>query len=130
MEPELKKLVIEKTVTSPYIEFDGEKRELVMMGRSRDENAHEFFVPLFVWLEKFLKSNPDQITLNVSFEYMATSAGKQLFELIKLLRKSETIGNSITVNWYYEEEDEDMEQMGVDFSNLLEMKFNFGIWDN
>ncbi len=130
MEPELKKLVIEKTVTSPYIEFDGEKRELVMMGRSRDENAHEFFVPLFVWLEKFLKSNPDQITLNVSFEYMATSAGKQLFELIKLLKKSETIGNSITVNWYYEEEDEDMEQMGVDFSNLLEMKFNFGIWDN
>lgn len=126
-EPELEKLVIKETSLSTYIEFDNKTKVLVMRGHTVPANAHTFFIPIIKWTEEYLKSNPIKTTLNISFEYLHTSAGKQVFELIKLLNES---GNSITVNWYYEEDDDDMMQLGMDFSSVLGMQFNFATFEN
>ena len=32
---------------------------------------------------------------------------------------------SFSVNWYYEENDEDMRELGVDISNIINHPFNF-----
>lgn len=35
------------------------------------------------------------------------------------------LGVPIVIEWYYDSEDEDMKDGGVDFSDLVEMKFIF-----
>ena len=41
------------------------------------------------------------------------------------LREIETTGTDININWYYEPMDEDMFEAGEDYSELLELEFNF-----
>ena len=55
---------------------------------------------------------------------MHSTARQLIFELIKLLKQSEKNGNSLKVNWYYEREDDDMMQTGMEFSFTLGMIFN------
>ncbi|EAY29581.1 conserved hypothetical protein [Microscilla marina ATCC 23134] len=41
-----------------------------------------------------------------------------------ILSKLETI-ESTTINWYFHEDDEDMEEAGTEFSELVEVPFDF-----
>ena len=43
----------------------------------------------------------------------------------KDLSKIEDSGKTITINWYYEEGDDDMMEAGEDYSDLLDLDFNF-----
>ncbi len=126
---ELKKLLMEDTKNSLLIEFDNETQQLVMKGRSFPANSQIFFIPLFEWTQNYIKSNPTHTTLDISFVYLYSRAGKQLFDLMKLLNESKKNGNQITINWNYEDGDEDMRQLGKDFSSVLNMEFNFGTFE-
>jgi hypothetical protein len=128
--PALENLLIKETALSTHIEFNNKTNVLEMKGFAIPPNAHTFFIPIVEWAENYLKTNPVKTTVNISFKYLHTSAGKNLFELIKLLKQSEQSGHLLTINWYYEEEDEDMKQTGMDFSSILKMQFNFATFDN
>ena len=128
--PRLQKLVITEPTPATLIAFDNETGVLTMKGHTLPPNSKTFFNPVFEWLESYLKTKPVKTELNISFDFLHTSASKQVFEIIKLLKSSETSGNSITVNWSYESEDEDMHQLGVDFASVLKMKFNYSTFEN
>jgi hypothetical protein len=44
---------------------------------------------------------------------------------LKRLSKLEANGKELTVNWFYEEGDDDMMEAGEDFCDLLDLDFNF-----
>lgn len=121
-EQALEKLTIKVSAFSTFIEFDNKTNVLVMRGHNVPADAYTFFIPLMDWTEEYLKLNPGKITLNISFEYLHTAAARQVYELIKYIKKS---GNTLIVNWNYEEEDDDMKQLGMDFSSTLGIEFNF-----
>lgn len=126
----LQKLLIKDETHSINIEFNNETKVLEMKGHTLPPNAKTFFIPIVTWAEEFLKTKPSETTINIAFKYLHSAAGKQVFELIRLLKHSEANGNSITVNWYYEDDDDDMEQLGVDFSSVLGMKFNYTTFES
>ena len=66
-----------------------------------------------------------KFTANIAFEYFNTSSSKCLFDVFKRLSKIEDSGKTITINWYYEEGDDDMMEAGEDYSDLLDLDFNF-----
>ena len=130
MTQRLENLIMEVTETSTHIDFNSETKILTMNGRSIPANAIAFFDPILKWTKSFLKSYPTETKLNISFEYLHTSAARQVFELIKLLKESEKSTNFLTINWYYEENDEDMKQLGMDFSSVIGMPFKFTPFKN
>ena len=126
----LQKLLITTKENSAIIEFDNEAKILVLRGHSLPENSYYFFIPIFEWTERYLKTLPDKTTLTIAFEYLHTGATKQIFELIRILKKSEANGNSITVNWYHEDDDDDMRDLGKQFSSAFDMPFNFETFES
>ncbi len=126
----LENLVINTKENLALISFDKDAKVLVMKGHSLPENSYYFFLPILEWTEKYLKTLPDNTTLSIAFEYLHTGATKQIFELMRMLKKSEENGNSITINWYYEEDDDDMKDLGKQFSSALDIKFNFDQFEN
>ena len=119
-----KKLLIKETLHSVRVAFNNETNILDMRGVSLPPNVRQFFIPIVEWTENYLKSNPAKTTLNISFKHLHSTARQLIFELIKLLKQSEKNGNSLKVNWYYEREDDDMMQTGMEFSFTLGMIFN------
>lgn len=121
----MEKVFIEPTRTTPLINFDPDEGTLEMKGRSSPENSIQFYQRVLDNLDEYANSGGSQFTANIAFEYFNTSSSKCLFDVFKRLSKIENSGRTITINWYYEEGDDDMMEAGEDYSDLLDLDFNF-----
>jgi hypothetical protein len=117
-------LFIESTRVSPFISYSPNQNILSLRGRSSPENPIEFYKPVFEFLENFKGSESSSITVDVCLEYFNTSSTKVLFNIFKVLDRLKTNNINATVNWFYEEWDDDMMEIGEDFSQDLDMSFN------
>ncbi|MEP5613404.1 MAG: DUF1987 domain-containing protein [Cyclobacteriaceae bacterium] len=121
----MEKIFIEPTRTTPLINFDPDEGLLEMKGRSSPENSIEFYQKILDNLEEYALSGGEQFTANIAFEYFNTSSSKCLFDVFKRMSRIEDSGKTITINWHYEEGDDDMMEAGEDYSDLLDLDFNF-----
>ncbi len=121
----MEKFFIEPTRVTPLVNFDPDQGVLEIKGRSSPENSILFYQKIIDSLDEFAESGGDEFTANFSFEYFNTSSSKCLFDLFKKLSKISDEGKEIKINWYYEEDDEDMMEAGEDYADLLDLDFNF-----
>ena len=121
----MEKVFIEPTRTTPLINFDPDQGLLEMKGRSSPENSIQFYQKILDNLEEYAVSGGPEFTANIAFEYFNTCSSKCLFDVFKRLSKIEDSGRTIAINWYFEEGDEDMMEAGEDYSDLLDLNFNF-----
>lgn len=116
----MESIKLEGTPKTPTVEFSANKGVLLLKGRSIPENSIEFYKPLINWIENYSTSAPSKTVLNVQLEYFNTSSSKCLLDIFK---KLERVGDSATINWYYEEDDEDMLEAGEDYDAIIDIPF-------
>lgn len=120
------KIFIEPTRVTPLINFDPDHGLLEIKGRSSPENSVQFYQGLIDALDSFAQEDEiPGLTANIAFEYFNTSSSKCLFDVFKKMTKIGDAGGELTINWFYEEDDEDMMEAGEDYSDLLDLEFNF-----
>lgn len=113
-------LKIEGSAKTPTIEFKG-SGELLLKGRSIPENSIEFYKPILDWIENYGGTPKDKTIVNVQLEYFNTSSSKCILDVFK---KLETLSDTaIDINWYYEEDDEDMLEAGEDYQAIIDIPF-------
>ena len=118
-------LLIQATSVTPYVELDASSGVLAFKGRSAPCACLDFYYPIIAFIDKAFTSGLESITANFAFEYFNTSSSKCLFDIIKRLAQFERSGISVEVNWFYEEEDEDMRETGEDYEEVLGLSFNY-----
>ncbi len=119
----MEKISIEGTPKTPTITFDTAKGFLEIKGRSIPENSIEFYKPLVDWLEKY-SGKPQSVTsVNIQLEYFNTSSSKCILDVFKKLEAINKGGSAVTINWYYEEDDEDMLEAGEDYQAIINVPF-------
>ncbi|MEJ6680954.1 MAG: DUF1987 domain-containing protein [Flavobacteriales bacterium] len=116
----MESIKLKGTPKTPTVEFSSENGVLLLKGRSIPENSIEFYKPLINWTENYSASAPSKTVLNVQLEYFNTSSSKCLLDIFK---KLERIDNPVTINWYYEEDDEDMLEAGEDYDAIIDITF-------
>ncbi len=120
----MNKLEIIGTAKTPTVNFNPESGILEMKGRSIPENAIEFFKPLVDWLEEYSKSAIDLTQANIQLEYFNTSSSKCILDIFKKLESiNKQDEKEVVINWYYEEDDEDMLEAGEDYQSILKIPF-------
>lgn len=119
MEP----ISIEGTPKTPTVNFDASSGKVEIKGRSIPENSIEFYKPLVDWLENY-SSGPASLTeVNIQLEYFNTSSSKCILDVFKKLESIHKAGNEVVINWYYEEDDEDMLEAGEDYQSIIRIPF-------
>lgn len=114
-------ITLEGTPKTPTVKFDSGSGVLELSGRSIPENSIEFYKPLLDWLESYGGSPKDKTEVNIKLEYFNTSSSKCILDVFK---KLETIkGTEMVINWYYEEDDEDMLEAGEDYQAIINIPF-------
>jgi hypothetical protein len=116
-------IIREETLKTPYVKFDGEKGLVEIKGRSIPENSIEFYKPLIDWLDKFADQPADRTSVNVKLEYFNTSSSKCILDIFRKLELMHKKGDEVEVNWYYEEDDEDMFEAGEDYQSIINIPF-------
>ena len=116
-------IFIEGTPKTPSVSFDYDRGNLLLKGRSIPENSIEFYKPLVDWLEKYASSPQSKTVCEIQLEYFNTSSSKCLLDLFKKMEGMSKNGNEIIINWYYEEDDEDMLEAGEDYQSIINVPF-------
>ncbi|MBQ1697622.1 MAG: DUF1987 domain-containing protein [Bacteroidales bacterium] len=116
---------IEGTPKTPTISFDAETSVIEIKGRSIPENSIEFYKPLVDWLDKFADVAQGVVNVNIQLEYFNTSSSKCILDVFKKLENIQNKSKAeVAINWYYEEDDEDMLEAGEDYQSILKIPFN------
>lgn len=114
---------IEGTRKTPEISFDAEQGKVLIEGRSIPENSIEFYKPLVDWLEEYGKNPQEKTEVNIKLEYFNTSSSKCILDVFKKLETIHKDNKDVVINWYYEEDDEDMLEAGEDYQSILKIPF-------
>lgn len=120
----MENLNIPKTKYTLMINFNVETGIFEMSGSSYPENAMEFFQPIMKFIESYVSEIGKAIVLNLELNYLNTSSTKCLLDIIEILEKYYKESGDVKVNWYYEEDDEDILEMGEDIAEDLELPIN------
>ncbi|WP_109832192.1 DUF1987 domain-containing protein [Reichenbachiella versicolor] len=121
----MKGFFIRSTKVTPSVYFNPQKQILDLRGKSSPENPVSFYTPLFKYLEAYPKAAQDKLIVNLAFEYFNTSSSKCIFLILDKLKKIHAAGKKVVVNWFHEEDDEDMMEAGEDYSSFFDYEFNF-----
>ncbi len=113
------KISIEGTEDTPMVTLDKGGNLFEISGRSLPEDAAAFYAPILSWLESYASDPLGETKFNVKLEYFNTASSKLILDV---LTKLEDIDN-VTVNWYFHDDDEDMEEAGEEFSELIDVEF-------
>ena len=115
---------IEGTAKSPTVIFSAEEGLLELKGRSIPEDSIDFYTPLIETNTHYSKQPQPKTIVNVHLEYFNTSSSKCILDIFKQLEQIVKLEKEIVINWYYEEDDEDMREVGIDYQTIIKVPFN------
>jgi len=116
-------LYIKGTAETPTVNFDAKVNTFEISGKSLPEDVKEFYHPILKWLVEYCQSPSDSTILKVRMEYFNTASSKMILELFELLNKLHLSGKNVAIEWYYQEDDEDMMDAGNDYADMLDLPF-------
>jgi hypothetical protein len=122
----MKDLILEAGQYTPKIVLKPEQRLFCFFGNSFPVNPTEFYRPVIEWFSEYLKlyTSNDEIIINFDFNYINTSSSKQIATLFMLF-DSLPVRDNILINWYYNENDNDMLETGERYAGYADLKFKF-----
>lgn len=114
-------LQLEATEDTPKIILDNQNGIFEISGRSLPEDSAEFYAPVLEWIENYT-ANPNPATIfSFKLEYFNTASSKLILDVLSALEDIK----GTTIHWYFHDDDEDMEEAGQEFSELVEIPFEF-----
>jgi hypothetical protein len=131
----MKKLSISSTSTTPEILFSPEENIFKIEGRSSPEDVRAMYYPVIEWVRNFtlniikedkkIYTSENPLRFQTNLIYFNSSSAKFLYDIFQELKKLSQSGNHVVIEWFYEEEDMDLKEAGVDIALLAEMDFTF-----
>lgn len=113
----MENLKIEATKYTSEVDFNIDKHTLSITGKSTPENTFEFFEPLKEWLKSYFQDEREcVVTFNIP--YFNSSSSRAIYDLFDIF--SDSIGSKITINWEYNENNENGQESGVEFKEDFE----------
>ncbi|MBP8850570.1 MAG: DUF1987 domain-containing protein [Breznakibacter sp.] len=123
MEP----IIREATRKTPFVILDAASGIIEIKGRSIPENSLAFYEQIASWLEQYGSSPSAHTIVNFQLEYFNTSSSKCILDILKRLELISKMGNSVEINWFYEELGDDIFEAGEDYQTMINinaLKFN------
>lgn len=120
----MKKLLVYPTVSTPLLNFEPEKGFLQIHGRSLPENAVIFYKPVIEWMEEYIKSPQEKTEIEFRMILINTSSSKMFIDIFRKINEFvDSNKTEVSVSWYFENEDEDIEDMGLQYKEFCKAPF-------
>ncbi len=94
-------------------------------GRSILTDPKIFFDPINNWVIKYLKQPADETVINIKLEYIDTASTQSLYQILRQINSVRKKGLVLMVNWYIEDEDPEMKELGEMIEQRLGIEFQY-----
>ena len=119
----MEKIINAGSPKTPTIKVDGDTGIIEVNGRSNPENSSEFYRPLIEWLDEYIVRPAPKTTLNINLEHFNTSSSKCILDIFKRIKKLQESEKDLAINWYYEDDDEEMLETAEIYETMTGLKF-------
>lgn len=120
----MQSLVIEKTKSTPYINFDADSGFLQISGESFPENVTKFYTQIIDWIRNYLNQESKEMTIEFRITYFNSSSSKVFMTIFDLLEENVIEGKEISVKWMCDKHNELAIECGEEFKeDLNELPF-------
>ena len=119
----MENLRIEETIKTPGVYFDAQTGVLKINGRAIPENPEDFFTSIIDWIFDYYKDPCEETVVHVQLEYINSGSSKFILEFFHILEEHHQSGYHTKVNWYYEEDDEAVFELGKHYQSILDLPF-------
>lgn len=120
----LNTLVIDRTKISPEVILDPREGVFTITGTSMSEDAVGFYMPVLNWLKKYVETPNECTHIKFNLTYFNTASSKLIWEIMIVLQDAYSNGHKITIDWIFQEEDEDMEEAGEIYAERMDIPIN------
>lgn len=114
---------IKGTDDTPNVILDAESKIIEFSGRSLPEDVVTFYAPVLNWIEEYAKTPNSRTEVIFRLEYFNTASSKILLDILLKFEDIHNNGNEVIVQWYFQEDDEDMEEAGQEYSEIVDIPF-------
>lgn len=110
-------MVIEEHKKTPYIKLSTDLFEI--KGKSYSEGIRSIYREVLVWLDDN-ENDLNNLICNFHFNIIDSTSQKKVFEILMKLKEISDKTN-IKINWYYDDDDEEIMELGEEFIELIEI---------
>lgn len=119
----IEKLDIKGTRDTPELVFDPENNIFKLKGNSMPEDSMRFYIPIFDWIEEYIKSPNKSTHLICDLEYFNSTSAKMIYQVFNELEKIKEKGSNVNITWYYNSGDILIEEKGIEYQSILNIPF-------
>lgn len=116
-------LDIKGTNDTPKVILDIENDIFEISGRSLPEDVVSFYKPVIDWLDEYKVSPLEYTEFVFRYIYFNTATSKLIQDILFKLEEIYDAGHNVQIMWFYEEDDEDMQDVGEEFMDLCNVPF-------
>ena len=111
------------TDDTPTVILDAENDIFEISGRSLPEDVTAFYDPILNWLDEYA-ANPNPKTIfTFKLVYFNTASSKLLLDILMKFEEMRENGMDVLIKWYYPEDDEDMQEAGEEYADIVDVPF-------
>ena len=111
------------TDDTPNVTLDPENEIFEISGRSLPEDVAAFYEPILDWLDRYASEATGKTVLNFKLVYFNTASSKLILDILLKLEEMYESGKDIVVRWHFPDDDEDMEEAGEEYADIVEVPF-------
>ena len=115
-------LHISEGKSTPKVIWDLDTGVFVVSGKSFPENTKKFYNLLTDWLES--QKIERSATFEFHFYYLSSSSIIAIYQILKRLELISSQGVDINIIWKYDEGDDDIERIGLDYKKITNLNIN------
>jgi hypothetical protein len=119
----MKVLDIKATNDTPKVLFDPQNEIFEISGRSLPEDVVLFYQPVLDWLDQYMEDPLEYTEFVFKYVYFNTATSKLIQDILFKLEQLHEKNQKVKVIWYYEEDDEDMLDLGEEFEEIVDLEF-------
>ncbi len=120
-------LRIEPKDDTPLVVFNREEGHFEISGKSMPEDVVDYYTPVLEWLKHY-KSDPlDKTVFDFKLVYFNTASSKLILDILMILEEISKKGKEVLVRWQSLETDEDMQEAGEEYAEMVDLKFDY-LW--
>ena len=123
MQVMISELFIRAALYSPEISLSGNGR-ITISGRCIPREPDEFFAPLMDWAASYCQEPAEETIVEVSIEYINGTNHGKLYKFLTKLKEVTFTGKKMAINFNYESDDEQMRDVGLQWTELLKVPVN------
>jgi len=115
---------IKETLYTPAVKIITDEHRVIISGQSRLEDPSYFYEQLTILLDESINDFKTHASIDFILNYLNSSSSKWLFHILKGIQTKFQGKKIVTINWFFDNDDESMLEAGEVFQSLLSLPFN------